>query len=63
MAYIRESKKEALLVYVSRDATSSKINLEPYGYSISETLFGEKASGTKLHIKSREATSAIWLLK
>jgi alpha-glucosidase len=63
MAYIRESKKESILVYVSRVATNSKINLEPYGYSISENLYGEKASGAKFSIKSREATSGIWLLK
>jgi alpha-glucosidase len=63
MAFIRESKKESILVYVSRAATSSKINLQPYGYSISETLYGEKASGAKFSIKSREATSGIWLLK
>jgi alpha-glucosidase len=63
MAFIRESKRESLLIYVSRSATSSKINLAPYGYSIAETLFGQKASGSKLNIKSKEATSAIWLLK
>jgi alpha-glucosidase len=63
MAFIRESKKESLLVYISRSATSSKINLAPYGYLVAETLFGQHASGSKLNIKSKEATSAIWLLK
>jgi alpha-glucosidase len=63
MAFIRESKKESLLVYISRSATSSKINLAPYGYSVAETLFGQRANGSKLNIKSKDATSAIWLLK
>jgi alpha-glucosidase len=63
MAYLRESKEETILVYVSRTATKSKIDLAPYGYRISKTIFGENKSGTLLEIDSKSATSGIWILQ
>jgi alpha-glucosidase len=63
MAYIRESKKDAVLVYVSRKSVNESINLAPYGYEIDKTLYGESKTGRKLLIKSRSATSGIWRLK
>jgi hypothetical protein len=62
MAFIRESKKESILVYISRSAASSAIDLRPYGYSIAKTLYGADASGAQLKISSPSATSGIWLL-
>jgi hypothetical protein len=63
MAYIRESKRETVLVYVSRGSVKETINLAPYGYTIAETLYGESKKGAKLIINSRNATSGIWRLK
>lgn len=63
MAYLRESKKESVLVYVSRSGTKSKIDLRPYGYGVAETLFGQKAEGDQFVVKSSVATSGVWLLK
>ena len=63
IAYIRESKKESILVFASRSATKAKIDLTPYGYKISKTLYGTEKTGSKFSINSKEATSGIWILK
>jgi alpha-glucosidase len=62
-AYIRESKKETILVFASRGAVKEKIDLSPYGYKISKTLFGVEKKGAKFSINSKEATSGVWILK
>ena len=63
VAYLRESKKESVLVYVSRRGTRTVLDLTPYGYSIDETLFGPELHGKKATIKSKEAVAGIWQLK
>ena len=63
VAYLRESKKESLLVFIARKGLRKSIDLSRYGYSIDETLFGPKASGKKLTINSKSATSGVWLLR
>ena len=63
IAYLRESKKEAIFVFISRSAISTKIDLGSYGYTFAKTLYGEQESGKILSIKSKSATSGIWLLK
>jgi alpha-glucosidase len=62
VAYLRESKKESLLIYISRSGVKEKIDLSEYGYKIKETLYGEVASGKVLAINSKTATSGIWKL-
>jgi len=63
VAYLRESKKESLLILVSRNAMSAKIDIGKLGYSVAETLYGQEASGTFLTINSKSATQGVWLLK
>ena len=63
IAYLRESKKEAVLVFISRSAIATRIDLRSYGYTIAKTLYGERGNGTILSINSKSATSGIWLLK
>ena len=58
--YLRESKKQSILVLVSRGAINTTIDLTQYGYSVSKVLYGESATGSKFAIKSKEATHAIW---
>jgi alpha-glucosidase len=62
LAYIRESKRESLLIFISRTGVKEKIDLTEYGYTIKETLYGKKASGKVLSINSKSATSGIWKL-
>ena len=63
VAYLRESKKESILVFVSRRGVNKSIDLSKYGYSIAETLFGPEKSGKKLRISAKKAQSGIWRLK
>ena len=62
VAYLRESKKESLLIYISRSGVREKIDLSEYGYKIKETLYGKTATGKVLSINSKSATSGIWKL-
>ncbi|NDE72051.1 MAG: glycoside hydrolase family 13 protein [Actinobacteria bacterium] len=63
IAYLRESKREALLVFISRKGVRKTIDISSYGYSIDETLFGPKLSGKKLNFSSKNAIAGIWRLK
>jgi alpha-glucosidase len=63
LAYLRESKSEAILVFISRSAAKAEIDLSQYGYSVSETLYGQVSKGNKIKINSKSATQGVWLLK
>jgi alpha-glucosidase len=58
--YLRESKKQSILVFVSRKGVNAKIDLSALGLSVSKTLYGNTASGSKFAVKSKGATQAIW---
>ena len=60
--YLRESKKQSILVLVSRGAINATINLSEYGYSVSKTLYGEKVQGQSFRIASEGATQGIWVV-
>ncbi len=63
IAFIRESKKEAILVLISRTGVKATIDLSALGYTVSQTLYGEKAKGSKVTISAKSATQGVWLLK
>jgi alpha-glucosidase len=58
--YLRESKKQSILIFVSRKGVNAKIDLSALGLNVSKTLYGITASGSKFAIKSKGATAAIW---
>ena len=62
LAYLRESKKGAVLVVIAAKPGTVNIDLSKYGYRIAKTLYGEKASRTKIHFKNTKATQGIWKL-
>ena len=62
-AFIRESKKEALLIFIARDKVKEKIDLTDYGYKVVKTIYGVEASGSKISITTKGPASAIWRLK
>ena len=63
IAYLRESKKQSVLVLVSRTAIDVTIDLSKFGYSISKTLYGQAATGSTFTIKSNQAMQSIWEVK
>ena len=63
LAYLRESKKGAILVVIAAKPGTVNIDLTKYGYRISKTLYGEKATGSTINFKNSKATQGIWKLK
>jgi alpha-glucosidase len=63
LAYLRETKNDSVLIFISRSAVKAEIDLSQYGYSVAETLYGETAKGNRITINSKCATAGVWLLK
>ncbi len=61
--FLRESKRQNLLVFISRTGVKKTIDLAPLGLKVERTLFGESAQGKKIAISSKHATQGIWLVK
>jgi alpha-glucosidase len=63
VAYLRESTKESLLVFISRKGVKITLNLVPYGYEFKENLFGQEAIGATVVINSSDAAQCIWVVE
>jgi alpha-glucosidase len=61
--FIRESKREKVLIFISRTGVTTSIDLSPFGLAIERTLFGVQGSGSTISISSTEATQGIWIVK
>jgi len=62
VVFLRESNSENLLVLISRGSASVKIDLSAYGYSRADSLYGDRARGSKFTIKTDSASFRIWTL-
>jgi alpha-glucosidase len=60
VVYLRESKKQSILVFVSRQGVNAMIDISSLGLKVTKTLYGNTASGSKFAVKSKQATQAIW---
>ena len=63
VAYLRESTKESLLVFISRKGVKITLNLVPYGYVFKERLYGQEATGATAVINSSDALQCIWVVE
>ena len=63
LVYLRESKKQSILVLVSRGAINTTIDISSYGYTIAKCLYGQEVSGNIFSIKSESAVQGVWVLK
>jgi alpha-glucosidase len=63
LLYLRESKKQNLLILISRGAINATIDLRQYGYRVNKTLYGNEVEGDLFSIKSDCAIQGIWELK
>jgi alpha-glucosidase len=63
VAYLRESTKESLLVFISRKSVKATLNLLPYGYVFKERLFGQNTTGATAIINSKQAVQCIWVVE
>ena len=63
IAYLRESRKQSLLVLVSRGPINTTIDLSTYGYEVTKTLYGHEIKGEIFSIKSDSAIQGVWEVK
>ncbi|MFM7859966.1 MAG: alpha-amylase family glycosyl hydrolase [Candidatus Nanopelagicaceae bacterium] len=63
IAYLRESKQSAVLVLIVAKPGNVDIDLAKLGYRISKTLYGQKASGTRIKFKANQAGQGVWKLR
>ena len=63
IVYLRESKKHSVVVFISRTGVKANIDLAPYGYKVSQNLYGAPASGSIIKIDSPTAVQGIWVVK
>ena len=61
--YLKECLDSTYVSSVGKYVDRFEIDLAKYGYSVSETLFGEIAQGQRIQINSASATQGVWLLK
>jgi alpha-glucosidase len=61
--FSRESKKEKILVFISRTGVDIDIDLTTLGLYATKTLFGQSALGNRIRITSKVATQGIWSVR
>ena len=62
VAYLRESKKQSVLVFIARKGVKAVIDLSKFGYTISTTLYGQSVQGSKFSVHSKAATQGVWVV-
>ena len=63
LAFLRESKKETILVFLSRSGVKAKIDISKLGYRVKESLYGIPASGSAISINTKRPSQGIWVLE
>jgi len=63
LAFLRESKKETILVFVSRKAVKTSIDLNKLGYVAKESLYGISGDGSTITINEGSPAQGVWVLE
>ncbi len=63
IAYLRESRKESLLIFISRKGVKRNLELSNWGYAVEQTLYGPRFTGTSISIDTPSAVVGIWKLR
>ena len=63
LAFLRESKKETILVFVSRKAVKTSIDLSKLGYVVKKSLYGISGDGAKITINEGSPAQGVWVLE
>ena len=63
IAFLRESKKEALLVIITRKAARVELDLGEHGYELDALLYGPQILGQEVRFDCSSAEVGIWRLK
>ena len=60
LLFARESKQQSLIVFISRNGVEVELDLAPFGFTITKTLYGASQIGNTLKITAQAATAGIW---
>jgi len=63
VSFLRESKKETILVFLSRSGVKAKIDISKLGYRVKESWYGIPASGSAISINTNKPSQGIWVLE
>jgi alpha-glucosidase len=63
LVYLRESKKQSILVFVSRGPVKATIDLNSFGYTVIKTLYGQVVEGEIFSVDSAHSTQGIWIVE
>jgi alpha-glucosidase len=63
LAFLRESKKETVLVFISRGKVKTSIDLTKHGYVVKESLYGISGTGSTISVKADKPTQGVWVLE
>lgn len=63
LAFLRESKKETILVFLSRSGVKTKIDIGKLGYTVKSGLYGTSASGSTISINTKKPSQGLWVLE
>jgi alpha-glucosidase len=63
LAFLRESKKETILVFISRAAVKTSIDLSRLGCVVKENLYGISGAGAKITINQGGPAQGVWVLE
>lgn len=63
LAFLRESKKETVLIFISRGGVKTTIDVGNLGYRVKESLYGISGSGTRITIDVDKPAQGVWVLE
>lgn len=63
LVYLRESKKQSILVFISRGPINTTIDLSSFGYTVTKTLYGRPVKGVNFSVDSDHATQGVWIVE
>jgi alpha-glucosidase len=63
LAFLRESKKETMLVFISRGKVKTSIDLAKHCYVVKESLHGISGIGSTISIETDKPTQGVWVLE
>ena len=63
LAFLRESKKETVLVFISRGSVKTSIDLAKHGYVVKESLYGISDKSSTISIETDKPTQGVWVLE
>jgi alpha-glucosidase len=63
LLFLRESKKQSILIFVSRGAVKARVDLSSYGYNVTKTLYGPVVKGEFFSVDSAHSTQGVWIVE